>query len=78
MANKIIIYTKNACPNCNSVKFGLEAAGAEFETRNIEENADYKKEFDKYGYSAAPVTVFPSGKVLVGFEFGEFAAELGL
>ncbi|EJQ77860.1 glutaredoxin family protein [Bacillus toyonensis] len=78
MATKIIVYTKNACPNCNSVKFGLEAAGVEFETRNIEENAKYKKEFDKYGYSTAPVTVFPNGKVLVGFEFGEFAEELGL
>lgn len=42
MANKIIVYTKNACPNCNSVKFGLEAAGAEFEARNIEENVEYK------------------------------------
>lgn len=78
MANKIIVYTKDNCPNCMHVKFGLEASGAEFETRNIEENAEYKKEFDKYGYSAAPVTVFPNGKVLVGFEFGEFAKELGL
>ncbi|MCI0767374.1 glutaredoxin family protein [Bacillus sp. TL12] len=78
MANKIIVYTKHNCPNCMHVKFGLEAAGVEFETKNIEEKVEYKTEFDKYGYSAAPVTVFPSGKVLVGFEFGEFATELGL
>lgn len=78
MATKIIVYTKNLCPNCNQVKWALNAAGVAFETRNIEEKADYKKEFDKYGYSAAPVTVFPNGKALVGFEFGEFAAELGL
>ncbi|WP_242227187.1 MULTISPECIES: glutaredoxin domain-containing protein [unclassified Bacillus cereus group] len=37
MANKIIVYTKNNCPNCMHVKFGLEAAELEFEDRNIEE-----------------------------------------
>lgn len=78
MENKIIVYTKNACPNCTQVKFGLEATGLNFEVRNIDENEEYRKEFDAYGYNAAPVTVFPNGKVLVGFEFGEFATELGL
>ncbi|QEL88460.1 glutaredoxin family protein [Bacillus mycoides] len=78
MATKIIVYTKNNCPNCMHVKFGLEATGLNFEVRNIEENEEFRKEFDTYGYSAAPVTVFPNGKVLAGFEFGEFATELGL
>ncbi|PEI73455.1 NrdH-redoxin [Bacillus wiedmannii] len=78
MATKIIVYTKNNCKNCEEVKWALNAAEVEFETRNIEEKSEYKNEFDKYGYSAAPVTVFPNGKALVGFEFGEFAAVLGL
>ncbi|MGE1044069.1 glutaredoxin family protein [Bacillus wiedmannii] len=77
MATKIIVYTKNSCPNCMHVKFGLKAAQVEFEERNIEEKEEYRKEFDTYGYSAAPVTVFPSGNVLAGFERKEFEDELG-
>lgn len=29
MVNKIMVHTKNNCPNCMYVKFGLEAAGLE-------------------------------------------------
>lgn len=80
MTNKIIVYTKNNCPNCNQLKWALDAApiDTEYETRNIDESAEHRKEFDQYGYSSAPVTVFPNGTVLVGFEFSEFARELGL
>ncbi|MED1436927.1 MULTISPECIES: glutaredoxin family protein [Bacillus] len=77
MATKIIVYTKHNCPNCMHVKFGLEAAEVEYEARNIEEKEEYRKEFDTYGYSAAPVTVFPNGRVLAGFERKEFEDELG-
>ncbi|MBE7128117.1 glutaredoxin family protein [Bacillus mycoides] len=77
MANKIIVYTKHNCKNCEEVKWALNAAEVEIETRNIEEKEKYRKEFDTYGYSAAPVTVFPNGRVLVGFERKEFEEELG-
>jgi len=77
MATKIIIYTKNNCKNCEEVKWALGAAEVEYETRNIEEKEEYRKEFDTYGYSAVPVTVFPNGKPLVGFERKEFEDELG-
>lgn len=77
MATKIIVYTKNNCKNCEEVKWALGAAGVEYETRNIEEKEKYRKEFDTYGYSAAPVTVFPNGKPLVGFVRKEFEDELG-
>ncbi|MFC5775141.1 glutaredoxin family protein [Ectobacillus antri] len=74
----IIVYTKTQCPECSKVKFGLSAAGVAYETRNIEESDQYKQEHAQYGYSAVPVTVFPSGKVLVGFDHGDFSMELGL
>ncbi|MFJ1122235.1 glutaredoxin family protein [Bacillus thuringiensis] len=74
---KVIIYTKNNCGKCMEAKFGLKAAQVEFEERNIEAKEEYRKEFDAYGYSAAPVTVFPSGNVLAGFERKEFEDELG-
>lgn len=74
----IIVYSKHKCSGCAQVKFALGAAGVAFEERNIEESDVYRAEFDAYGYTSAPVTVFPSGKVVAGFEFGEFARELGL
>lgn len=75
---KVIVYTKNSCPNCDQVKWALNAAEVEYETRNIEENKEYVEWLADKNYMSVPVTVFPSGKELVGFEFGEFAAELGL
>lgn len=75
---KVIVYTKNSCPNCDQVKWALGAAQVEYETRNIEENEEYAQWLADKNYMSVPVTVFPNGKELVGFEFGEFAAELGL
>ncbi|MGX5475964.1 glutaredoxin family protein [Bacillus toyonensis] len=75
MANKIIVYTKNNCGDCERLKWSLGDMKVDF--RNIDEDPKYRKEFDEYGYLSAPLTIFPSGKVLSGFDMGEFAAELG-
>lgn len=77
MATKIIVYTKDNCPKCNQVKWALNAAGAEYEVRNIDADYEYSLEHKSYGYDSVPLTVFPSGKELVGFDFGKFEAELG-
>jgi len=74
---KVIVYTKNSCPNCDQVKWALGAAQVEYETRNIEENEEYAQWLADKNYMSVPVKVFPSGRELVGFEFGEFAQELG-
>ncbi|WJE22404.1 glutaredoxin family protein [Bacillus cereus] len=76
--NNVIIYTNNACPNCEQVKWALNAAGVTYETRNIDEDNTHTAWMADKGYMSAPVTVFPSGKELVGFDMGEFANELGL
>lgn len=49
-----------------------------YETRNIDEDPSHAAWMADKGYMSAPVTVFPSGKELVGFDMGEFANELGL
>lgn len=74
----IIVYTKNHCPNCLHVKFALDSAEVTYETRNIDEDPSHAAWMTDKGYMGAPVTVFPSGKELVGFDMGEFASELGL
>lgn len=76
--NGVIIYTKNACPNCDQVKWALNAANVPYEIRNIDEDPSHATWMADKGYMRAPVTVFPSGKELVGFDMGEFATELGL
>ncbi|MCC2383533.1 glutaredoxin family protein [Bacillus cereus] len=76
--NNVIVYTKNECPNCKHVLFALNAAGVTYETRNIDEDPSHAAWMADKGYMSAPVTVFPSGKELVGFDMGEFANELGL
>lgn len=74
----IIVYTKNACPNCEQVKWALNTANVLYETRNIDEDPAHAAWMADKGYMSTPVTIFPSGKELVGFDMGEFAAELGL
>lgn len=49
-----------------------------YETRNIAEDPSHAAWVADKGYMSVPVTVFPSGKELVGFDMGEFANELGL
>ncbi|PFI75677.1 glutaredoxin family protein [Bacillus cereus] len=77
METKIVVYMKNNCKNCEEVKWVLNAAEVESEIRNIEENKKYVEWLADKNYMSVPVTVFPGGKELVGFEFGEFAKELG-
>lgn len=84
MSKTVIVYSKNACPNCEHVKWALNSRGVPYEVRNIELPKDvdtlkervkvdrHRREFDDYGYMAAPVTVFPDGDVLPGFDMGDF------
>lgn len=37
----VSIYTKNACPNCEQVKWALNDAGVNYETRNIDEDPSH-------------------------------------
>ncbi|AUR81233.1 glutaredoxin-like protein [Bacillus phage Carmen17] len=86
---KVIVYSKLNCPNCEHVKWGLQAQDVPYEVRMIETKEDATldekedaaiamHEFKQYGYMAAPVTVFPNGNVMDGFHHGKFVDELRL
>jgi len=86
---KVIVYSKLNCPNCEHVKWGLQAQDVPFEVRMIEVAPDATASeaaqanenmyhFKQYGYMAAPVTVFPNGNVMDGFHHGKFVDELRL
>lgn len=78
---KIIMYTKNDCPECKKLKavMGYMPIEAEIETRNIDEDPQWLLDMSDMGYSSVPIT-FVEGmeKPIVGFEVGELQEAFGL
>lgn len=54
----VIIYIKNACPNCEQVKWVLNATRVTYETRNIDEDPSHVAWMADKGYMSVPVTYF--------------------
>lgn len=56
----VIVWTKPACQQCRMVKFRLEAAGVEYEERDLTalEAAKDLEHFRGLGFSSAPITEF--------------------
>ena len=82
MATKIVMYTKNDCPNCKRAKFMFEACPVEVEI--IEINVDNSSDTDKVyenlksnGIHSLPAFKFENGNIVVGFEEGKIMKELG-
>ena len=42
---KIIMYSKNECPNCNIAENILKSRGVDYEIRKVDENPEYKDEY---------------------------------
>ena len=85
---KVIIYTKNNCPECERVKFNLGFLPPEvkethtIEYRNIEDKKkgkEYSQDLAGMGYSSVPITIVEGvDEPIVGFEFGQIQDALGL
>jgi len=81
---KVIVYTKNRCPECEKVKFNLGYLPQEvkdtheIEYRNIETHPTAALDLSSLGYQSVPVTIVEGNKPIVGFEFGEIQTALGL
>lgn len=81
---KVIVYTKNRCPECEKVKFNLGYLPQEvldkhtIEYRNIDENTEYHDELVSLGYQSVPVTIVEGHEPIVGFEFGQIQEALDL
>ncbi|PEI73860.1 glutaredoxin domain-containing protein [Bacillus toyonensis] len=80
MATKIVMFTKNDCPNCKRAKhfLGFAPVEIELEERNIEENEIYKVEAEDLGLMSLPAFKFENGNIVRGFEEGKIMNELGL
>ncbi|PGB25370.1 NrdH-redoxin [Bacillus toyonensis] len=81
MTTKIVMYTKNDCPNCKRAKFMLQYCPIEVELieRNIEEFEGHKTELEFVLESTTlPTFYFENGTIVRGFEEGKIMNELGL
>ncbi|PEM64414.1 glutaredoxin family protein [Bacillus toyonensis] len=77
---KVIVYTKNNCPECEKVKFNLPHLPAEktVEYRNIDEYAAHHLALTQLGYQSVPVTIVEGHEPIVGFEIGELQNAFGI
>lgn len=51
----IVIYTRNSCAWCNTVKRYLAAKGKQFTVKNIDEDPQAAAEYRAFGVSTVPV-----------------------
>lgn len=64
----VTVWTKPACQQCRMVKFRLEAAGVDFEERDLTapDAAKDLEHFRGLGYLSAPITEY-RGSAVPGF-----------
>lgn len=78
---KIVMYTKNNCPNCKRAEFMFSACPVEIELekRNVEVINEYMEELKELGSITLP-TLIINENVYIGFEenLGKIQEELGL
>ncbi|PEZ62974.1 glutaredoxin family protein [Bacillus cereus] len=77
---KVIVYTKNNCPECEKMKANLwnVPVPLEVDFRNIQEESKYFDELVELGYQSVPVTIIEGHEPIVGFEIGELQNAFGI
>ncbi len=74
---KITIYTQPDCPPCEFAKLFLQDKGFPYELKDIQKDANAKKELiNKYQSYTTPTFVI-EGKVITGFDLEQLQQALG-
>jgi glutaredoxin-like protein NrdH len=55
MQQSLIVYSKNRCQGCDTLKARLKSAGIDFEERNIDNDEDAKNFLLSHGHRSVPV-----------------------
>lgn len=66
MAN-VTVYTSSTCPHCVTAKDYLKEKNVEFVEKNVQTDAEARKELIKMGHMGVPVIVI-DGEEIVGFD----------
>ena len=69
-------YTSNTCAFCTSAKDYLKEKGVEFTERNIQTEAEARKELMAMGHMGVPVVII-DGEEVVGFDKAKMDTLLG-
>lgn len=67
----IKVYSKTVCPQCRMVKKFLDDKGVAYEEINVENNPDAKEYLESANIRTVPVTVTPTGEMILGFAVNE-------
>ena len=78
MAQKITVYSTQACPFCMRLKQFLKENNIDFENIDISTNAEKTQEMvERSGQMGVPV-IDIDGKIIVGFDKDKITQALGL
>lgn len=80
MADKIIIYSTDWCPDCRRTKRFLDKHGIAYENVDIEQNPEAVDIVERInnGNRSVPTIVFPDGTILVEPRTSQLAEQLGI
>lgn len=67
----IKVYSKTVCPQCRMVKKFLDDKGITYEEINVENNSEAKEYLESANIRTVPVTVTPTGEMILGFALNE-------
>ena len=65
--DKIIIYSTETCPHCQSVKSYLDSKGFTYEEKDVQKDKEARQELLGKGYRGVPVLII-NGEEIVGFD----------
>ena len=67
--SKVIVYTKNSCPQCNMTKIVLEGEGIEFTSINVDEDLEARDYIlNTLELRSMPVVVVEGYEPFTGFQ----------
>lgn len=76
MSKEVIVYTSSTCPHCVTAKEFLSESSIEFTEKNIQTDAEARKELMKRGIMAVPVIQIDE-EFVVGFDRSKIEELLG-
>lgn len=72
----MILYTKTVCPKCMLAKMQLGNANIEYETINLDEHREKRKELIDKGFLATPILEHEDKYYITPSEISEFINSL--
>lgn len=70
---KVTVYSKDGCPQCETVKNFLKNNEVEFTEVNVSHDEDGLKHVQDLGFQAVPVTEIEGKQPFTGFDLGKLS-----